>query len=91
MAKISKECLEYLLKEGFDQSSIARICNVTRQAVSYRIHYVKKKDPEILRRRAGVIIMRRLGFKWKEIGNTFGITDTGAITIFMKHQKGEYK
>ena len=91
MGKVSMEQIESMLKKGFSQSEIARIYDVSRQAISYRIHYPKSKRFEILRKRAGIVIMRELGFKYREIAECFGTTVSGASVTVRKHRKGEYK
>ena len=41
--KISRECLKDLLVEGLNQSEVADICSLSRQAISQRLKYKLKK------------------------------------------------
>ena len=66
--KISNECLADFLDEGFNQTQIAKICAMSRQAIHQRITYVAKRN-EIRMRQYSVIFLRRLGFSISEIMN----------------------
>jgi len=66
--KISDACLTNFLDEGFNQAEIARICNMSRQAINQRISYVSKRN-DIKIRQYEVIYLRRLGFSVPEIMN----------------------
>lgn len=82
--KISNECLQDLLDEGFNQSEVARTCSITRQAVSSRIHF-KPKKPAIQLRRWTVLFLRRLGFTLMEIANFTNYTDASVNRILWKN------
>ena len=69
--KISNECLDDLLEEGFNQSQIAQTCNISRQAISARIHYKSKRD-NILRKRYSIMFLYRLGFTIAEMAELIG-------------------
>ena len=64
--KLSDECLSDFINAGISQSSIARICNMTRQAISARVLYKPKKS-QIMLRRFSVWFLYRLGFLPEEI------------------------
>ena len=61
--KISNECLHDMIDEGFNQSQIAKVCSISRQAVSARVNYEYKPIRE---RQYSVVFLRRLGFSIEE-------------------------
>jgi hypothetical protein len=80
--KISNSCLKDMLEEGFTQSQISRMCSISRQAISCRIHY-KSKSNHIKLRRYTVVFLRKLGFRKIEISKLTNYT-TSSVTRILR-------
>lgn len=70
--KISHGCLEEALDAGLSQSEIARMCNMSRQAVHIRVNYKPQKSDKILAKQRVAFKLRKLGFKYREIAEIIG-------------------
>jgi len=81
--KISNACLFYLLSQGLTQSQIAKLCNVTRQAVSFKLKYKSKRN-EIQLRWFCVKFLRRLGFSKSEIYKLLNMSPHTVYNILNK-------
>jgi len=83
---IPENDLYTLLNRGISQSEIARIYNVSRQAVSARLKYrTKRKYPYIEARQFSIILLRRMGFLIKEISKLTGYTNVHVRVIIKRY------
>jgi len=83
--KISKDCLDNMVNQGFNTVQIANTCGMSRQGVHYRLDKTQYKIKTMWHKHYEAIFLYKIGFDIKEISNLSGISVENTKHILDKY------